>query len=291
MSNPLVSIIIPSYNHAEYLPKAFNSIKNQTYSNIEIILMDDGSTDHTKEVISQYDDIQYIYQENAGLSAARNNAILHTNGEYILFLDADDWLYPEALNSHISYFLQDPDLYFVSGSHMKVFVEENKFFQNGAYDISENNFVSILQHHYISHPAAVLFHRKTFDLYRFDDNFKSCQDYDIYLTIARNHKVLHHSNLVSAYRQHSSNMSSNHANMLKEILLVLEKHRPFLKSEEEYQGYEKGKKKFVDFYTKALYYEKIRRYKVKATKDEKNLLRMYNPQLYMRYVGNIILNR
>jgi len=291
MNNPLVSIIIPTYNHADYLKKAINSIKNQTYTHVELIIMDDGSTDHTKDVVSEYDDILYIYQENEGLSAARNNAIPHSKGDYLLFLDADDWLFPESLNIHISYFLQDPELYFVSGSHMKVFVDESKFFQNGAFDISEDNFLSILQHHYISHPAAVLFSRKTFDLYRFDDNFKSCQDYDIYLTIARNHKILHHSNLVSAYRLHSTNMSSNHAYMLEEILQVMEKHRAFLKTEEEFKAHKKGEQMFIDYYTKALYWDKLRKNKINATKKEKRVLRKYNPSLYMRYLGNSILNR
>jgi len=291
MIDPLVSIIIPSFNHAEFLPKAINSIKNQTYSNIEIIVMDDGSTDDTEDVISKYDNISYIYQNNAGLSAARNNSIPHTKGEFILFLDADDWLYPEAVDIHLNYLMQDPDLYFVSGSHMKVFIDENIIFQNAAWDIDHGNFLSILKFHYISHPAAVLFRRKVFELYRFDESFKSCQDYDLYLTITRNHRVLHHSQLVSAYRLHSSNMSSNHAFMLEEILLVMKKHQEFLHTEEEYMAYEEGKKMFINYYTKTLYWEKLRKQKVKATALEKKILKRYSPSLYIKYMANNFLNR
>lgn len=291
MKSPLVSVIIPTYNHEVYIKKAIASIKNQTYANIEIIIMDDGSTDQTKEVLSEYEGIHYYYQENAGLSAARNNAMAYSKGEYLVFLDADDWLYPQALDIQLNYLMQDPELYFVSASHMKILVEENKFFQNAPYDIKEENFLTILKHHYIAHPACVLFRRNVFNSYRFDENLKSCQDYDLYLSISRHHKVLHHSEIVSAYRLHSSNMSSNYAFMLIEILEVMEKHRGFVKTKEELKAYEAGKKMFKDYYTRTLYWDKLRKHKVKATQEEKKVLKKYNPSLYMRYLGNRILNR
>lgn len=291
MTFPLVSIIIPTYNHAQYLTKAINSIKNQTYSNLELIIIDDGSTDHTKEVISGFDDILYFYQDNAGLSVARNNATKYSKGEFLLFLDADDWLYPDAVRINLEYLLKDPDLFFVSGSHMKVFVDENKISHYAAYDVPYDNFRIILKNHYISHPASVLFRRKVFDSYTFDVKFKSCQDFDLYLTIARNHKVLHHSELVSAYRFHTSNMSSNHAHMLDEILRVMKKHKSFLKSDEDFKAYEDGKQMFINYYTMSLYYNKLRKHKVKASSEEKNILKKYSPLLYIKYIGNSILNR
>jgi glycosyltransferase involved in cell wall biosynthesis len=291
MNNPLVSVIIPTYNHASYLKKAISSIQEQTYANIEIIVMDDGSTDNTKDLISDLRDIRYFYQENAGLSAARNNAIAYSQGEYLLFLDADDWLYPDAVSIQMSYLSVDPELYFVSGNHMKILVDDNRIFQSAPYDIEDGNFLSILRFHYIAHPAAVMFRRKVFDEYTFDESLKSCQDFDLYLSIARNHKVRHHSQLVSAYRLHSSNMSSNHVFMLEEILLVMEKHRPHLKTKEALKALAEGEKMFINFYTQGLYWRKLRKNKIRATKEERNFLRKYNPSLYMRYVGNLILNR
>lgn len=87
------SIIIPTYNRATFLPKAIESVLSQTFADWELIIVDDGSTDNTKEVVSQYSDsrITYIYQENAERSAARNNGIAHSLGEYVLFLDSDDY--------------------------------------------------------------------------------------------------------------------------------------------------------------------------------------------------------
>ncbi|KEO72603.1 glycosyltransferase family 2 protein [Anditalea andensis] len=291
MSNPLVSVVIPSYNHAIYLSKAIKSVKNQSYTNVEVIVMDDGSTDHTKQVVADFENVVYLYQQNAGLSAARNNAIPHCKGEFVLFLDADDWLYPEALNHHLRYLLKDPELYFVSGSHMKIFVDRNILIQKADYDITEDHFLYILQHHYISHPASVLFRRKALDTYIFDINYKSCQDFAIYLAISKNHKVLHHSHLVSAYRLHSSNMSSNYVLMLNELLDILDKYKLDLHSENELKAYTEGRKMFIKFYTKSLYWDKLRRFKIKGTNEEVGILRKHNPSLYIRYLVNYILKR
>ena len=95
-SLPKISIIVPVYNVAEYLPQCLDSLVNQSYSNIEIICVDDGSTDRSSEILSvyasRYSSIRIVNQENQGLSGARNTGIEHANGEYIMFVDSDDWL-------------------------------------------------------------------------------------------------------------------------------------------------------------------------------------------------------
>ncbi len=86
------SIIIPTYNRAAFLPKAIESVLSQTYTDWELIIVDDGSTDNTKDVVVQYNDerIKYIYQDNAERCVARNNGIEHASGDYVCFLDSDD---------------------------------------------------------------------------------------------------------------------------------------------------------------------------------------------------------
>lgn len=291
MENQLISVIIPTYNHANYLKKAINSVLLQTYTNFEIIVMDDGSTDNTKEVISEFGTIKYIYQDNAGLSAARNNSIPHSKGEFLIFLDADDWLYPEALSIQMDYFIKYPELSFVSGAHSKIFVDENKFFKNSDFEIIDNHFLRLLQFNYIAHPAAAMFRRHIFDKYIFDPHLKSCQDYDLYLYIAKNYNTVHHSQFVSAYRLHSNNMSSNYAHMLREILDIMLKHKAFISSEEERKAYKAGRKLVIDFYIKGLYWNKLRKFHTKATEEEKMVLRKYKPSLYFKYLGNYLLKR
>lgn len=88
------SIIIPTYNRAAFLPKAIESVLSQTYTDWELIIVDDGSTDNTKDVVAQYSDsrIRYIYQDNAERSAARNNGIAQANGDFVCFMDSDEYI-------------------------------------------------------------------------------------------------------------------------------------------------------------------------------------------------------
>ncbi len=93
------SIIIPTYNRASFLPRAIESVLAQTYTDWELIIVDDGSTDNTKDVVSQYKDprIRYIYQKNAERSAARNNGINHAIGDYVCFMDSDNQMHSDRL--------------------------------------------------------------------------------------------------------------------------------------------------------------------------------------------------
>ena len=96
---PKISVIIPAYNQAEYLPIAIQSVLQQTFQDWELIVVDDGSTDVTKDVMAQIKDqrVRYVYQENKGLPGARNTGIGHSSGKYLSFLDADDYYHPDKL--------------------------------------------------------------------------------------------------------------------------------------------------------------------------------------------------
>ncbi|TYT62007.1 glycosyltransferase family 2 protein [Natrialba swarupiae] len=109
-----ISVIIPSYNSASLLPRAIDSVLNQTYDDFELIVVDDASDDHTEQVVSAYDDdrIEYIKHDvNRGGSAARNTGIRRSNGKYIAFLDADDEWLPEKLERQLDELESRPDEY------------------------------------------------------------------------------------------------------------------------------------------------------------------------------------
>jgi glycosyltransferase involved in cell wall biosynthesis len=106
---PLVSIIIPTYNYAGYLPRAIQSCLDQSYKFLEIIVIDDGSTDNTKEIAESYGKrIIYIRQENAGVSSARNRGLEEATGHCIAFLDADDYLREDAIEVRLNALLSKP---------------------------------------------------------------------------------------------------------------------------------------------------------------------------------------
>ena len=108
---PKVSVIIPAYNASEYLSQTLESVLVQTYSDFEIILVDDGSTDETDQVIAKYSShLNLIQQENKGLSAARNAGLNMAIGEYLVFLDADDLLTPRKLAIQAAFLDQNPGI-------------------------------------------------------------------------------------------------------------------------------------------------------------------------------------
>lgn len=112
LKDPLVSIIIPSFNSAKFLPETLACVSAQTYMKWECIIIDDGSTDNTSGVVSDWikndNRYKYFFQENRGLPYARNNGLKHSRGDYIQFLDADDLILPEKLEYQLKYFSQNP---------------------------------------------------------------------------------------------------------------------------------------------------------------------------------------
>ncbi|MCP4359414.1 MAG: glycosyltransferase family 2 protein, partial [Chloroflexi bacterium] len=108
---PQVSVIIPTYNSARFLPEALDSVFCQNYDAYEVIVVDDGSTDNTLDVLKPYRDrIHYICQENAGSAAARNTGLWLAKGEFILFLDADDLMLPGKLRQQAAFLSLWPSL-------------------------------------------------------------------------------------------------------------------------------------------------------------------------------------
>ena len=99
MEKERISVIVPAYNCAQWLPRCIDSLLAQTYENLEVVVVDDGSTDHTREVLEGYrqktDRIQIIYQENAGVTAARMAGVCAASGDWIGFMDSDDEVEPE----------------------------------------------------------------------------------------------------------------------------------------------------------------------------------------------------
>lgn len=107
--NPLVSVVVVTYNRAHFLKEALDSIQRQTFNDYEIIVVDDGSTDNTKEIVEQYKGIRYIYQEHGGISKARNTAVKAAKGKWIATLDSDDLWKEQKLQKQMDYLQAHPD--------------------------------------------------------------------------------------------------------------------------------------------------------------------------------------
>ena len=248
---PLVSVIIPCYNHGRHLQQAIDSVLQQSYTHTEIIVVDDGSTDNTREVAERNPSVRYSYQPNQGLSAARNTGIRHSTGEYLVFLDADDYLYPDALATNLGYLSRQELLAFVSGSHDKVYVSTGAI-QPVVKTIPSDHYLQLLRGNYIGMHATVMYRRWVFDQFQFDTSLKACEDYDLYLKITRKQPILHHENRIAAYCQHDANMSNNMPLMLNSALRVLKRQKKQLLNKAEATAYAEGLRSWKDFYTQEL---------------------------------------
>jgi len=122
MKKPYVSVIVPVYNGVKFIAEAIESICTQNYHPLEIIIVDDGSTDDTSNIVQSYKNIRYIYQPNQGVAAARNTAINNSSGELIAFLDADDCWAPNKLNIQVDCLLKHPHIGCILG-RQKNFLE------------------------------------------------------------------------------------------------------------------------------------------------------------------------
>ncbi len=228
---PLVSVIICTYNHAKYLPETINSILYQDYPSIEIVVVDDGSTDNTAEVIKLFPDVKYHYKQNEGLAKGRNTGINLCKGDYVLFLDADDWLLPGAIRINAQFLNENTKLAFVSGGHISV-DEQNNIKSIYKVKVPENHFKKLLEFNYIGMHATVMYRKWALEFYPFDGNLSGCDDYDSYLGVAAHYPVMHHTQLLAAYRRHDTNMSSNSGYMINTVLNILHKHAEKISEQE-----------------------------------------------------------
>jgi len=252
----LVSVIIPCYNHGKYLADAIDSVLSQRHKQVEVIVVDDGSTDSTKAVVAEryghVDAVKYIYQSNQGLSAARNTGIAHSSGQYFVFLDADDWLADDhALSTNLSYIRQNSAAGFVSGGHV-ILNELQGYREQRNEAIEGNNYQEFLQRNYIGMHATVMYQRWVFDEFHFDTSLRASEDYDMYLQVARKHPVIHHPQTIAVYRFHDSNMSGNVYKMLKYTLLVLRRQKQALRNAEEKKCLNRGIHTWKSYYSMEL---------------------------------------
>lgn len=188
----LVTIIIPTYNYARYIRRAVDSALGQSYANIEVIVVDDGSTDDTQAVTAEYGDrIRYIRQENQGAAAARNRGLAEAKGDYIAFLDADDMYLPDNISEKIN-FLTTHDQYAWCYSNWAWVHENGETYMFGhepelslaKFKAHGDVFLLALQGYRLG-TNVFLFRRDVIEAIRgFDESLAVLEDYDLYLRAA-----------------------------------------------------------------------------------------------------------
>lgn len=220
-----VSVVIPCYKQGMFLAEAIESVLLQTYPATEIIVIDDGSPDDTATVVARYATVRYVYQQNQGLSAARNTGLERACGQYVNFLDADDRLLAHALETGARYLDANPRLALVAGKH-RVISEDGSFFPGPKQPAVIRDYYRELMHHnFIGCHNSVLYRRDVLlSLGGFDQSLRACEDWDMYLRIAQQFPIYCHDEVVSEYRQHNDNTTLNFDLMMRQSLMVLQLH-------------------------------------------------------------------
>ncbi len=226
---PLVSIIIPCYNQARYLPEAINSALAQTYRAVEVMVVDDGSMDNVAEVVVSYPDVRCVRQENQGRSCARNAGFRASAGEYVVFLDADDRLTPNAIESHLRCFSEHPEAGFVVGDIDHI-ASDGSYIYSPRWPLLEENFYEeLLRVNHVANTIGVMFRRSLFDaLGGFTVSLHAAEDYELLLRAARLSQSAHHSTVVAQYRRYVGSTSRKGALMLQAMHRVMQMQLPIL---------------------------------------------------------------
>lgn len=287
--DPLVSVIIPCYNHGKYLAQAIESVLNQSYINIEIIVIDDGSIDDTAVVAKKFEQVKYYFQTNQGLSASRNKGVEWSKGDYIVFLDADDWLLTDAISKNLQMLQLNPKAALVSGGHIFYYEPEEKEWEIFK-EVIADHYQELLKGNYIGMPAAVMYQRWTAVQYPFNTQLKNCEDYEQYFRILRKHPVVHHTGLIAAYRKHGNNKSGNIPVQLETALQILNNQKKFLENKEEKKSWSTGLFWLQEYYCNKLLEELVNRLyttKTNITEPERKILKKYRPSLYKKYKAKV----
>jgi glycosyltransferase involved in cell wall biosynthesis/SAM-dependent methyltransferase len=246
----LVSIIITTYNHTRFLRDAIESAVAQAGATFEVIVVDDGSTDDPASVVSRYHEVRLIRQRNQGLAAARNIGWRAARGHYIVFLDADDRLLPEALASNLRHFVERPECAFVYGGYCTIDNAGRLLNSPPLEGVAKDAYASFLRANCVGMHATVMYRRDRLqEVGGFDARLSACEDYELYLRLARRYQAFAGMERIAAYRQHDSNMSRNIPLMLHSVLEVLHRQRPYLGGNPEWKkAFKAGLRNWKSFY-------------------------------------------
>lgn len=225
---PKVSVVIPAFNASLFLDEAITSVIGQSFRDFEIVVVDDGSVDETRQVAERYPEVKYLYQQNRGESGARNTGIGHAEGCYLAFLDADDSFLPEKLEFQVSLLDRHPGIAIVysdvnlcnaSGTVRGLFSRQvcqperdsSRVFQR----LVRGNFLTV---------NSVLVRRKVLDqVGLFDESIHTFPDWDLWLRIAAEHEFSYIDLPLANYRIHENMASRDFRKMWKGALAVRRK--------------------------------------------------------------------
>ena len=221
-----ISVVIPCFDQGRFLADAIESVLAQTTPPYEVIVVDDGSRDDTADVASRYPQVRCVRQTHRGLAAARNAGLAASAGDAIVFLDADDRLLPDALAIGAEALAACPGCALVCGHFRYIDAGGSPMTTVTQPCPPSAGYADLLRTNFIRMHGTVTYRRTALTRTGgFNPSVRFCEDYDLYLRIAREHPIACHHQLVAEYRQHDANMSRDSASILRAALALLRRER------------------------------------------------------------------
>ncbi len=232
-SRPLVSVIIPAYNAAVFIGRTLDSVLSQSYRNLEVIVVDDGSVDATADLVQQYADadsrVKYLKQKNAGVAAARNYAIANSNGEFIAPIDSDDVWFPEKIERQVSMFLEGGESVGLVYTWW-VGIDQEDRVKGLAARWNANGLLddALLFVNFVGNASVPLFRKKALDavggysVHFLAANGQGCEDWDLTLRVAEKYHVRVAPEYLMGYRQIAGSMSDDWTSMAKSYDMMID---------------------------------------------------------------------
>lgn len=231
-NSPLVSVVIPAHNAGVFINKTLNAVISQTYRNLEVLVVDDGSTDDTSRIVESFvkrdHRIILVQQQQSGVAAARNVGIKRSTGEFIAPLDADDVWHPRNIEKQVLCLLDGgPLVGLIYG--WSVVIDEDGIFTGDfiAWNVEGNVFQTLLARNFLGNASASLIRRTCFDrvglydLKFFRGNAQGCEDWDMYLRIAQQYEFRVVPEFLTGYRRVKNSMSNNYERMEKSHSILM----------------------------------------------------------------------
>lgn len=231
-----MSAVVPAYNAAAFIERTLQSVCRQSWSDLEILVVDDGSRDGTADIVRRMavEDprIRLLAQENQGVSAARNQGIRHARGDYIALLDADDLWMPEKISRQMQVFADSPrQVGLVYTQSVRIFEDGRPPIYSGGGEAEGRVFFPLMIGNFLQNASTPLIRRTCFDkagLFNLEfrkQGAQGCEDWDIYLRIAEHYEFRVIRDYLTGYRQNPDGMSANWETMLRSYRLLIDEVR------------------------------------------------------------------
>ena len=236
-----VSVVIPAYNKADLTIKTVESVLRQTYGNVEIIVVDDGSTDDTKVKLQLFGDrINYIYKQNGGACSARNVGIKQATGEYIALIDCDDIIYPEKIAKSVECLEERDDYGFVYTGAYFIDRDDNVISEYGISNRPASGWIAskLILNNCICNSTVVVRKECFKEVGFFDEKIFIPGDWDMWLRLSEKYKAAYIDDKLTGYRLTDSYIASNMETAIKEIIYVLNK--AFVRNNDISSGFRKN---------------------------------------------------